>query len=66
VKADHGTQVFYPGVSSVSGSQNGKMRFEGENDRDQIRFAEAIQTVVGADPDISLAALKNGTDIIVA
>ena len=63
---DHETQIFYPDVSGISGSQNEKIGLEGENDRHQIRFAEAIQTVVGSDPDISFAVLKNGADNIVA
>jgi hypothetical protein len=63
---DHGSEVFHPGVSGVRGSQNTKPRLEGENERNQVRFAEAIQTVVGPDPDISLAILKNFANIIVA
>jgi hypothetical protein len=56
----------YPGVSGLSGGQNRIPRFEGENDRFQVRFAEAIETIVGPDPDIPLPVLKNGAPIIVA
>ena len=39
---------------------------EGKNDGHQVRFAEAIQALVGSDPDISFAVLKYGADNIVA
>src|SRR5580700_4582130 len=66
VNPKHGIRVFYPHVSRVSRSQSSKPRLEGKNERDEVRFAEAIQTVVGSDPDISLAIFKNGTGVIVA
>jgi hypothetical protein len=42
------------------------LEFEGENDRNQVRFAKAIQTVLRSDPDISFAILKNSEGNIAA
>jgi hypothetical protein len=67
VNPDPVTDVVVPqNVAGVSGNPNRLTELEGENDRHQVRFAEAIQTVVGSDPDISFAILKNGGDNIVA
>jgi hypothetical protein len=62
----HGPDVFYPGVSGLSGGQNNMPLLKGENDRDQVRFAEAIQAAGGPDPDVSLPVLKNGANLVVA
>jgi hypothetical protein len=56
---DHVTQ-------DVSGNPNWLVEFEGENDRHQVRYAEAIQTAIGSDPDICFAVLKNRVDIVIA
>src|SRR6202034_1966780 len=70
VNPDHDTpvscQFVYPDVAGIPGNPNRLIELEGENDRHQVCFAEAIQAVVGSDPDISFAVLKNGADIIVA
>jgi hypothetical protein len=52
---DHDTQVIYPDVAGVPGNPNRLIELEGENDRHQVCFAEAIQTAVRPDPDVSLA-----------
>lgn len=66
VNPDHGTHVIDHDVSSISGGRDTKPGLDGENDRHQVCFAKTIQTVVGSDPDISFAVLKNGADKIVA
>ena len=67
VKPEHEIQSCYPSISGIPSRQNSVPGLEGNtDDRYQVRFAEAIQTVVGSDPDISFAILKNGQGNIVA
>src|SRR5215468_10498781 len=63
---DHEIHAFYPDVSGVPRSQNTIQKFEGERDRHQVRFPEAIQTAVCSNPDIFFAVLKNCLGNIVA
>jgi hypothetical protein len=53
-------------VAGVPGNPNRLPELEGENDRYQARFAKAVETIVGCDPDIALAVLKNSVHNIVA
>src|ERR1700691_4937066 len=65
VNPDHGPRDLYPDVSGVSDDPNRLAEWIGEKGWHQVCFAEAIQTVVGSDPDISFAILKNGVNNIV-